>query len=286
MKGSAMTVVIEQRRKIDRMKITVPLNPDQYSVALSILHGIADAAASKNIKHRRMQYGSRLMLKSGLQSIAQITTGISKTQYRYWQWELWPDHITRNEYSPAWEDFQSLFHTLAADHDPVYSLDHAMDMGKVSYLEIARDFVGVDKQDLLPWTAHTKKGDIWQKGNEKGSIYVGSKDSPRQFCIYDKRLQLIAKGQHCPHPSLVRVETRLRHPDVLARDLDQLKDPFQALHVASLSKARALSKEKQWQLFIQNASSNGASMAFSELSKHYRKIYRERLTECAVKWWN
>ena len=286
MKGSAMTVVIEQRRKIDRMKITVPLNPDQYSIALSILHGIADVAESKNIKHWRGQYGSRLMLKSGLQSIAQITTGISKTQYRYWQWELWPDHITRNEYSPAWEDFQSLFHTLAADHDPVYSLDHAMDMGKVSYLEIARDFFGVDKQDLLPWTAHAKKGDIWQKGNEKGSIYVGSKDSPRQFCIYDKRLQLIAKGQHCPHPSLVRVETRLRQPDVLARDLDQLEDPFQALHVASLSKARALSKEKQWQLFIQNASSNGASMAFSELSKHYRKIYRERLTECAVKWWN
>ena len=42
-----MTVVIEQRRKIDRMKITVPLNPDQYSVALSILHGIADVAESK-----------------------------------------------------------------------------------------------------------------------------------------------------------------------------------------------------------------------------------------------
>ena len=36
----------------------------------------------------------------------------------------------------------------------------------------------------------------------------------------------------------------------------------------------------------ENASNNGASMAFSELSKHYRKIYRERLTECAVKWWN
>lgn len=286
MKGSAMAVVIEQRRKIDRMKITVPLNPDQYSVALSILHGIADAAESKNIKHRRMQYGSRLMLKEGLQSIAQITTGISKTQYRYWQWELWPDHITRNEYSPAWEDFQALFHTLAADHDPVYSLDHAIDMGKVSYLEIARDFVGVDKQDLLPWTTHTKKGDIWQKGNEKGSIYVGSKDSPRQFVIYDKRLQLIAKGQHCPHPSLVRVEARLRNTGILARDLDQLEDPFQALHIASLSKARALSKEKQWQSFIQNASNNGASMAFFEPSKHYRKIYRERLTECAVKWWN
>ena len=286
MKGSAMAVVIEQKRKIDRMKITVPLNPDQYSVALSILHGIANVAESKNIKHRRMQYGSRLMLKDGLQSIAQITTGISKTQYRYWQWELWPDHITRHEYSPAWEVFQTLFHTLVADHDPAYSLDHAIDVGKVSYIEIARDFVGVDKQDLLPWTAHTKKGDIWQKGSEKGAIYVGSKDSPRQFVIYDKRLQLIAKGLTCPHPSLVRVEARLRNPGILARDLDQLEDPFQALHIASLSKARALSKEKQWQFFIQNASNNGVSMAFSALSKHYRKTYRERLTECAAKWWN
>lgn len=281
-----MAVVIEQRRKIDRMKITVPLNPDQYSVALSILHGIADIADSKNIKHSRMQYGSRLMLKEGLQSIAQITTGISKAQYRYWQWELWPDHILRTEYTPAWKDFQSLFHTIAADHDPVYDLDHAMDRGKVSYLEIARDFVGVNKQDLLPWTAHTKNGYIWKKGIEKGAIYVGSKDSPRQFVIYDKRLQLIAKGWHCSHPSLVRVEARLRNPGILARDLDQLEDPFQALHIASLSKARALSKEKQWQSFIQNASNNGASMAFSELSKHYRKIYRERLTECAVRWWN
>ena len=283
-----MAVVIEHKRKIDRMKITVPLNPDQYSVALSVLPGIADAAASKNIKHRCMQYGSRLMLKIGLQSLAQIITGISKTQYRYWQWELWPDHITRNEYLPAWKDFQSLFHTLVAAHDPVYSLDHARDEGKISYLEIARDFVGVEKESILPWTSHSRKGDIFKdhKQGTNGAIYIGSKDSPRQFCIYDKRLQLIAKGQHCPHPSLVRVEARLRHPGILAKDLGQLEDPFQALHIASLSKARALSKEKQWQSFIQNASNDGAAKAFSELSKHYRKIYRERLTECAVKWWN
>lgn len=283
-----MTVVIKQRRKIDRLKITVPLNPDQYSVALSILHGIADVADSKNLKHWRGQYGSGLMLKDGLQSLAQIITGISKTQYRYWQWELWPDHITRNEYLPAWKAFQSLFHTLVAAHDPVYSLDHAMDTGKVSYLEIARDFVGVEKESILPWTSHSRKGDIFKdhKQGTNGAIYIGSKDSPRQFCIYDKRLQLIAKGQHCPHPSLVRVEARLRHPGILAKDLGQLEDPFQALHIASLSKARALSKEKQWQSFIQNASNNTASTAFSELSKHYRKIYRERLTECAVKWWN
>ena len=145
-----MTVVIEQRRKIDRLKITVPLNPDQYSVALSILHGIADVADSKNLKHWRGQYGSRLMLKDGLQSIAQITTGITKQQYRYWQWELWPDHIRRPEYSTAWKSFQSLLATLAADHDPVYGLDHAMDEGKISYLEIARDFVGVEKESILP----------------------------------------------------------------------------------------------------------------------------------------
>ena len=269
------------------MKITVPLNPDQYSVALSILHGIADAAASKNIKHRRMQYGSRLMLKSGLQSIAQITTGINKTQYRYWQWELWPDHILRPEYTPAWKDFQSLFHTLASDHDPIYGLDHAMDAGKVSYLEIARDFVGVEKESILPWTSYSRKGDIFKdhKQGTNGAIYIGSKDSPRQFCLYDKRLQLIAKGLPCPHPSLLRVEARLRSPGILARDIDQLQDPFQSLHIAILSKAEDFSKEKQWQNFIQGASNDGAVTAFSQLTKHHRKIYRERLSECAVKWW-
>lgn len=269
------------------MKITVPLNPDQYSVALSVLHGIADVAESKNIKHRRMQYGARLMLKDGLQSIAQITTGISKTQHRYWQWELWPDHILRPEYTPAWKDFQSLFHTLASDHDPIYGLDHAMDAGKVSYLEIARDFVGVEKESILPWTSYSRKGDIFKdhKQGTNGAIYIGSKDSPRQFCLYDKRLQLIAKGLPCPHPSLLRVEARLRSPGILARDIDQLQDPFQSLHIASLSKAEDFSKEKQWQNFIQGASNDGAVTAFSQLTKHHRKIYRERLSECAVKWW-
>lgn len=281
-----MAVVQRLKDKIDRMKITIPITPKEYSVALSILHGIGDVADSPHIKHWRGQYGSRLMLKDGLQSIAQINTGISKTKYRYWQWELWPDHIARPEYSPAWLEFQALFKTLAADHDPVYSLDHAMDAGKISYLEIARDFVGVDKQDLLPWTAHAKKGDIWQKGGEKGAIYVGGKDSPRQFVIYDKRLQLIAKGQQCPCSSLVRVEARLRSPGIMATELDQLEDPFPHLHIASLSKARALSKEKQWHNFIENASNHGASSAFSQLSKHYRKIYRERLNECTVKWWH
>lgn len=281
-----MAVVQRLKEKIDRMKITIPITPDQYSVALSILHGIGDVADSPHIKHWRGQYGSRLMLKDGLQAIAQINTGISKTQYRYWQWELWPDHIRRPEHTAAWDEFQALFNTLASDHDPVYGLDHALDNGKVSYLEIARDFVGVDKQDLLPWTAHAKKSDIWQKGNEKGAIYVGSEDSPRQFVIYDKRLQLIAKGQHCPCPSLVRVEARLRSPGIMATDLDQLEDPFPHLHIASLSKARALSKEKRWHNFIENASNHGASSAFSQLSKHYRKIYRELLNECAVKWWH
>ena len=284
-----MAVVQRLKDKIDRMKITIPITPDQYSVALSILHGIGDVADSPHIKHWRSQYGSRLMLKGGkdgLQSIAQITTGISKTQYRYWQWELWPDHIRRPEYTQTWDEFQFLFNTLASDHDPIYGLNHALDNGKVSYFEIARDFVGVDKQDLLPWTAHAKKGDIWQKGNEKGAIYVGSKDSPRQFVIYDKRLQLIAKGQHCPCHLLVRVEARLRSPGIMATDLDQLEDPFPHLHIASLSKARALSKEKQWHNFIENASNHGASSAFSQLSKHYRKIYRERLNECTVKWWH
>ena len=75
-----MAVVQRLKDKIDRMKITIPLTPAQYSVALSILHGIGDVADSPHIKHWRGQYGSRLMLKDGLQSIAQINTGISKTQ--------------------------------------------------------------------------------------------------------------------------------------------------------------------------------------------------------------
>lgn len=162
-----------------------------------------------------------------------------------------------------------------------------MDMGKVSYLEIARDFVGVAKESILPWTNYSRKGDIYKDHEQgtKGAVYIGSKDSPRQFVAYDKRQQLRAKGLTCPYNSLLRIEVRLRNPGILARDIEQLGNPFDSLHIASLSKARALSKEKAWQAFIQTAENDGAVKAFAHLSKHHRKTYRERLNQCAVGWW-
>ena len=282
-----MSVVLRLKEKVDRLRITVPLNPDQYSIALTVLHGIGDLADTPDIKHWRSKYGARLALKSGSQSLATLHAGITKQQYRYFCWETWPDHLARDEYRPAWNAFQNLIDTLAADHDPVFSLDHAMDTGKVSYIEIARDFVGVEKESILPWTSHSRKGDIFKDHEQgtKGAIYIGSKDSPRQFVTYDKKQQLLSKGISCPHSSLVRIEARLRNPGVLARDINQLGNPFEPLHIASLSKARVLSKDKAWQLFIQTAENDGAVSAFSTLSKHHRKSYRERLTHCAVGWW-
>ena len=285
-----MSIVICQKEKIDRLRITVPLNPDQYSVALTVLHGIGDVADTPDIKHWRSQYGARLALKSGSQSLATLHAGITKQQYRYFCWETWPDHLARDEYRPAWESLQYSLNLLIGTHghdDAVYSLDHAIDTGKVSYIEVARDYVGVEKESILPWTSHSRKGDIFKDHEQgtKGAVYIGSKDSPRQFVVYDKKKHLLSKGINSPYPSLLRIEARLRNPGVLARDIDQLGNPFDSLHIASLSKARALSKEKAWQSFIQTAANDGAVTAFSTLSKHHRKTYRERLTQCDVGWW-
>lgn len=281
-----MAVFVRKKNKIDRMRITIPLTPDQCSIARDVLGGIVDAADCPDIKHWKQDYRSGLMLKVNSQPLAQIIAGISKNQYRYLSWELWPDHLSHPEYAPAWEKFQELIKVLMSDFDPSYSLDYAMENGKVSYLEIARDLMGVDKEDLLPWTSHARKGDIWKKEDQKGAIYIGSKDSPRQFVIYDKRLQLIAKGLPCPYPSILRVEARIRNPGLMAKEIESLdvEALFKPLHVASLSKAREFSKEKPWRSFIETASNHGVIAALSPLSKHYRKIYRENLMQCSVNW--
>ena len=281
-----MAIFVGKKNKIDRMRITIALTPYQCRIARGAFGGIADAAECPDITHWKQDYMSGLMLKVNPQTLAQIIAGITKNQYRYLSWELWPDHLSRPEYAPAWEKFQGLIGTLMSDFDPVYSLDYAMENGRISYLEIARDFMGVDKDDLLPWTSHARKGHIWKENDQKGTIYIGSKDSPRQFVIYDKRLQLIAKGLPCPYPSILRVEARIKNSGLMAKELESLdvEAIFKPLHVASLSKARELSKEKAWRSFIETASNQGVIAALSPLSKHYRKIYRDNLMQCLVSW--
>lgn len=284
-----VTVVTRLKDKIDRMRITVPLKPDQYKMAWSILPGIADPtiSGSLDLKHWKGRYRTGLILKDGVQSIAQVIAGSSQTQYRYWQWELWPDAINSIEHAQAWEKFQSLFDILASDNDPTYSLSHAMDTGKISYIEVARDFAGAEKEKIIPWATHARKGFVFKDHGKgiNGTTYLGSKDSPRNFAIYDKKQQLKDKGLPCPYPSLLRVEVRLRAQGILVKEIEQLETQFQHLHIASAPKARTLFEEKSWQTFIETAENEGAASAFSMLTKHHRKVYRERLMQCTPKWW-
>ena len=224
------------------------------------------------------------MLKSGLQSIAGVIAGITKKHLHYFTWELWPSHILSKGYSQIWKDFLELFELLT-DNKSDFSLEHAIKTGTVTYIEVARDIVNADKNSVIPWTASTKTGNIWKKNGAKGTIYVGSKDSHYQWAIYDKALQLIAKKSPSEYAKLLRVEARVRNPKISVDELDTL-NPFKSLNIASVSKALALSTDKRWQGFIQTAVDHGAEEAFKSLTKHYRKLFRQNLTACAVNWWD
>ncbi len=283
-----MAIVYSEKEKLDRTKVTVHLYDFQYKEALQILYPLRKALDPKNTLYWKKGYLRGLMLKQGLQSIAQVIVGSTPQKHRYISWELWPSAINSPEHQLALSELEEIFDAIVGGAGSIYSLYHAQNHGKISYLEIARDFVGVENESILPWSMYSRREKIF-KNHDKGTnetIYLGSRGSARQFVIYDKRLQLIAKGLPCAYPSLLRVEVRLKNLGILVKDIGHLPDQFKNLYIANLLKARVLSNAADWQSFIQIVENSGAVSAFSTLTKYHRKTYREQLIKCGAHWWN
>ncbi|MDR3369580.1 hypothetical protein [Rhodoferax sp.] len=292
-----MAVVIAQKQKIDRMRVTIPLNHLQSSMAMCIVNAPTDVATTLKLKPWRGKYRTGLMLRSddGLYSLAQVIAGINKNGQRYFQWELWPDNLSPEGHRLTLNAFLDVWDTFAMNFDPVFDLGHVLDTGKVSYLELARDFVGVTMGSILPWTVRARVGTVYaphDTDNPGGTIYpigtsyIGSEESPRRYCIYDKKKELIDGGKPCPYLSLTRIEARLSGLCIGVSDLASLPDQFQLLNVASVSKAKALSNDKPWQGFIHDAIDSGTVDAFSVLSKRHKKKYKAQLLDCTPTWWS
>lgn len=280
---------------MDRIAITVVMkSKDLYDFAYSQLYGIAalekDLVPKGKITVVHEQYCTRLSYypaynKNEKRRIAVITVGANilfgvGKLHRYFTLTLHPSQFKGQEFA----DFKETLSVLL----PEFNYEKLFYTGKVNYVEFAADSHTHQKNSFLPYRKYCKESDVWPEPNgDLGTTYLGGKTSDLRFAIYDKSVQLIAKGKspitkHFPH---TRIEARMRRLGITAAELKTLKNPFSKLLIADLAAAQALSPEPDWQDFLTNAEHNGVPKELSA-NPALRKQRMKSLGSVQVKWWS
>lgn len=195
---------------IDRIRITgIGLTKEQYHTARERFPQLV-AFCMNVVKTGKALYTGKAYTHavsyraSSLQLIARLEIGTTKAKHYYLAWELWPMGLSQSDFTGFhWCVMQVL-------PLPIYHYPFAFTQGRVKYLELARDTMAAAMHTFLPWKSKVQKSAIYEAGHHKGAIYIGSRTSEKQFCIYDKAKQLSEVKAPTKFKTLTRIEARLR----------------------------------------------------------------------------
>ena len=168
------------------------------------------------------------------------------------------------------------------------SFDHFVAEAEVTRMDVAVDVMPLTPQSIIVSADRLRRGDI-RTGNhgEVQSFKLGSNNSQRSYCIYDRDPEdnsLISTA-----PLTTRVEVRLRRIGKI-HDLASVENPFEQLHVySSVDPTRFAGNYTTTQkLFLATAHSQGLQSALQMLGRtETRRTYIQWLDqEFAVGWFD
>lgn len=211
--------------------------------------------------------------------IVDIEVGSTKSSTMYFAIDLYTGKILPNE-----------LYKLSCVLDAVFvefGLSGLFAEGRVTYLELASDWVTEPMYTFIPFRKRCRASEIFVKGGVKGSIYIGSRHSNLRFCIYDKKKEMLEKGKGpCAELLRTRIEARLSNLKLSASQISlQLPNPFLSLQIADESKSRHIVQCPVWHAFLDRCLQMGSCAAVSTETKHYRKLFMQRLGQAAAWWW-
>lgn len=146
----------------------------------------------------------------------------------------------------------------------------------LDYLNVTRLDVAIDYyQELDPFMFATdlkRKGFVFKRGQGLQTVYFGTRNSPVEICIYDKRAQMNEEeGAGISH-SWWRVEGRFRSGFALG---DNPKNPFSGMKCYS----GIQSDDLKFRWFLAYARERTLECALGELDRHTRRRYKMVLSE-------
>lgn len=214
--------------------------------------------------------------------IAELIVGFAKQKKstHYFKLVLYPSKFRQGEF--AW--LQNLMTLLLGDLTYSTMFLNA----KVTYLELALDFLNKNNADYLLHSARARRSYVYpEKSGRKGSQYVGSIDSVRRFCFYDKARQLKEKHGGSPFHKLVRMEARLKKTGLTAYELfENLENPFPHVELLSLQTLREAADDVAWSAFLEGCELQGVALSLWACDEETRALYKSRLQAAKVQWWD
>ncbi|MEO5330009.1 MAG: replication initiation factor domain-containing protein [Magnetococcus sp. THC-1_WYH] len=172
-----------------------------------------------------------------------------------------------------------------------------IEQGRITRFDATVDVEQVKIDELLFYYPQmTKTGHFLKKGAVE-TVYIGSQDSLKQFCIYDKAAEMHRKNQQkkvewlkepAPKKPITRIEARISPKgEMTLISLLSFPNPFKKLRISAI---KVLSTQYEddfvWKLFIDSCRFRTMQAALMLIPKNERAKYQGRIKDAGfVGWW-
>ena len=170
--------------------------------------------------------------------------------------------------------------------------DYLLKHGKVTRIDFAVDIDSEQVEDLYYHYDKMKYVEIVHTKSGRTEYIGGKTKTEKRVVIYDRTPAIKAHNYKksyfpplqipVPEQDIMRVEIRLR-PNKSFVDLHGMTNPFKPL---CISAPKPNNDDLPWKLFLPLARFEGAQASLARLSKHMRKVYKDKLEKAAVPWWH
>ncbi len=159
--------------------------------------------------------------------------------------------------------------------------------GKVTRIDIATDVYGLTMADFLIIPSQCLTVKHFESDGILQTVELG-KPKSNQTSIYDRYKKRLAKGQGNKVGPCVRIERKLRMPNLQLSELQKLKNPFGKLCLVSpqLTQPPAETSAGKWMGFRCTVAQIGLENALGTLPTKRRTAYRKHFKTLGTGWWN
>ena len=164
------------------------------------------------------------------------------------------------------------------------SLRNSIQLGNVSYVELAIDYVGVIPADILYFNPYSRPS-AYGPDVLHGGYYLGSRRSRRRFHVYNRSKHPQANPLEIAWSPLMRVEARLRDCKLRPIDLGKLKNPFLSLRIVDQKLlAQSIPKAPGLAMALEACRTLGSPRAF-KVFPEWKHAILEAAKTSQVSWW-
>ncbi len=272
---------------IDKVSLIATIDSlDHFNSIIEHMHGLKNEYISECVPEEhyywKSKYATKVKVSLGDQSYLYLTAGTSgKDKALYLKFEFNADKLS----DLAWVNFYNLVTILFYDGSQ-NGYEIAYNKFRISKMELAVDYKWIEFNSINAVDTRIKSCDFQYA--DAGSIYIGSKNSKREFIIYDKAKELKDTNKQTLDYELLRVECRIRNSSIKLAKLHKISNPFLRLSLFDINKHIEHANGKVWDEFKELVINKKAyaQSAYLSFDSYEKKVLDARIAYRRYDWWD